>query len=67
MKNLKIIFLNKKKLNKIKIELYNKAAYLSNSKIILNIPYGNPGTSTSSLIRSASASYESLVIKSLIF
>ena len=61
------IFLNKEKLNKIKIELYNKAAYLSNGKIILNIPYGNPGTSTSSLIRSASASYESLVIKSLIF
>ena len=58
------IFLNKKK---IKIELYNKAAYLSNGKIILNIPYGNPGASTSSLIRSANASYESLVIKSLNF
>ena len=61
------IFLNKKKLNKIKIELNNKAAYLSNSKIILNIPYGKPGASTSSLIRSAKASYESLVIKSLNF
>lgn len=58
------IFLNKKK---IKIELYNKAAYLSNGKIILNIPYGNPGASTSSLIKSANASYESLVIKSLNF
>jgi FkbM family methyltransferase len=61
------IFLNKKKLNKIKIELYNKAAYLSNGKIILNIPYGNLGASTSSLIKSANASYESLVIKSLNF
>ena len=61
------IFLNKEKLNKIKIELYNKAAYLLNGKIILNIPYGNPGASTSSLIRSANASYESLVIKSLNF
>ena len=61
------IFLNKEKLNKIKIELYNKAAYLSNSKIILNIPHGKPGASTSSLIRSTNASYESLVIKSLNF
>lgn len=32
------IKINKKRLNKIKIELYNKAAYLSNGKIILNIP-----------------------------
>ena len=61
------IFLNKEKLNKVKIELYNKAAYLSNSKIILNIPHGKPGASTSSLITSANASYESLVIKSLNF
>jgi len=61
------ISLNKKKLNKIKIKLYNKAAYLSDSKIILNIPHGNAGSSTSSLIRSAKASYESQVIKSLNF
>ena len=61
------IFLNKEKLNKVKIELYNKAAYLSNGKIILNILHEKPGASTSSLIRSTNASYESLVIKSLNF
>jgi FkbM family methyltransferase len=61
------ISLNKKKLNKIKIKLYNKAAYLADSKIILNIPYGKPGSSASSLIRSANASYESLVVKSINF
>jgi FkbM family methyltransferase len=61
------IFLNKKKLDKVKIELYNKAAYISNSERILNIPHGNAGGSASSLIRSANASYESVVIKSLNF
>jgi FkbM family methyltransferase len=61
------IFLNKKKLNNVKIEIYNMAAYISNGKIILNIPHGNLGASTSSLIRSAKESYESLVIKSLNF
>jgi len=61
------IFLNKKKLNNVKIELYNKAAYILNGKIILNIPHGNLGASTSSLIRSAKESYESIVIKSLNF
>tara|TARA_B110000503_G_scaffold119941_1_gene182173 strand:- start:3232 stop:4008 length:777 start_codon:yes stop_codon:yes gene_type:complete len=59
------IFLNKKKLNKVKIELYNKAAYLSNGKIILNIPDGNPGASTSSLIKNTNINYESVTIKSL--
>ena len=54
-------------LNKIKIEHYNNAAYLSNGKIILNITYGKSGDSTSSLIRITNASYESLVIKSLNF
>ena len=46
---------------------YIDVFYLSNGKIILNIPHGKPGASTSSLIRSTNASYESLVIKSLNF
>jgi len=61
------IYLNKKKLDKIKIEIYNKAAHLSNGKITLNIPNGNSGASTSSLIKKANVSYESVVIKSLNF
>ena len=59
------IFLNKKKLNKVKIKLFNKAAYLSNGKIILNIPNGNPGASTSSLIKNKNINYESVTIRSL--
>jgi len=59
------ISLNKERLKKVKIELYNKAAYLSNRKIILNIPYGNQGASTSSLIRYANINYSRVVIKSL--
>ena len=59
------IFLNKNKLNKVKIELYNKAAHLFNGKTILNIPHGNYGASTSSLIKNANTNYESVVIKSL--
>jgi FkbM family methyltransferase len=56
---------NKKKLNKVKIELYNKAAHLFNGKTILNIPHGNYGSSTSSLIKNVNTNYESVVINSL--
>ena len=59
------IFLNKNKLNKVKIELYNKAAHLFNGKTILNIPHGNYGASTSSLIKNVNTNYESVVINSL--
>ena len=61
------IFLNKKKLNKVNIKLYNKAAYLTNGKIILNIPDGKAGASTSSLIRSDKISYENFAVKSINF
>ncbi len=59
------IFLNKNKLNKVKIELYNNAAHLFNGKTILNIPHGNYGASTSSLIKNVNTNYESAVINSL--
>ena len=47
----KNILLNKKKLKKINIKIYNKAAYIANCSKKLYIPYLGKGQSISSLIR----------------
>ncbi len=47
----KNILLNKKKLKKINVKIYNKAAYIANCSKKLYIPYLGRGQSVSSLIR----------------
>ena len=61
------IFLNKNKLKKNLVKIYNKAAYLNNGKIKLNIPNGEHGASVSSLLRSKNKYYESSMVKSINF
>jgi len=56
------IFLNKNKFKKILVKIYNKAAYLNNKKIELNIPKGDHGASVSSLLRSKKIYYESSIV-----
>ena len=61
------VFLNKNKLKENLVKIYNKAAYINNKKIKLNIPNGEHGASVSSLLRSKKKYYESKIIKSINF
>jgi FkbM family methyltransferase len=56
------IFLNKNKFQRKLIKIYNKAGYLYNKKIKLNIPKGEYGSSLSSLLKSRKIYYESSIV-----
>ena len=61
------IILNKKKFKKNYVQLYNRAAYIKNCKLRLNIPWGKKGNSNSSLIKSKKISYSNITVKCINF
>jgi len=61
------IFLNKKKFKKNYIKIFNRAAYIRNCEIKLNIPWGKEGGSNSSLIKSKKISYSDTTVKCINF